>query len=266
MPETPIPLDELQRTIIEYYDGPDRDPEQNNGAFYLPPEPVMRSLTGGDRRIPLVVLVHGGAWKMPGSYAAFAHLSRQVAARGRAVFNVEYRRLGSGGGWPKTFWDATRIVDFIPTLLERYPQLDPGDVTLAGHSSGGQLAVYAGTRTRGYHPTRIVSLAGPLNMVRAVSDGDRAIVAALGGEPDEVPQRYARVDPIQNVNPKVQVTALHGVDDGVVKAHNSVDYIEALNAAGGDGTLILLDGQKHGTFLESENPAFGTIVDLLAGV
>src|SRR5690606_12185006 len=130
-------LDELQRTIIEYYDGPDCDPEQNNGAFYLPPEPVARSLTGGGHRIPLVVLVHGGAWKMPGSYAAFAHLSRQVAARGRDVINVVSRPLGPVAGSAEPLADASRIAVFSPSLLERHPQLGPGDVTLAEHPSGG---------------------------------------------------------------------------------------------------------------------------------
>ncbi|WP_372493184.1 hypothetical protein [Gordonia alkaliphila] len=49
-----------------------------------------------------------------------------------------------------------------------------------------------------YRPTSVVSLAGPLDMRTAVKLGDDRIVRALGGTPEEVPERYTSVDPIQN--------------------------------------------------------------------
>ncbi|MFT3716404.1 MAG: alpha/beta hydrolase [Gordonia sp. (in: high G+C Gram-positive bacteria)] len=250
---------EVTRTVVTYDDGPDADPEQDFGALYLPPGPLEPG------SVPLVVLVHGGAWKLPGSAGAVVHVARDLAARGTAVYNIEYRRIGAGGGWPETFDDVARAVDFTPRLLAEHPEL-AGAVTVAGHSSGAQLATWAGTRgSPAFRPDRVVSLAGPLDMATAVADGDEAIVEALGGTPAQVPDRYARVDPIRNLAPGVPVLAVHGTDDRIVLPHCSENYVSALNDAGGDGRQVLLDGAHHTSFLEPDDPHYPRILDLIAG-
>ena len=68
------------------------DPSQF-GELYLP------------ARIPLatVVVIHGGYWVDGFVAEAMQPMCRALQADGYAVWNLEYRRIGGGGGWPMTF-------------------------------------------------------------------------------------------------------------------------------------------------------------------
>lgn len=54
-------------------------------------------------------------------------LSADLTARGWAVWNLEYRPVGAGGGWPATFRDVATGVDLLDLLAERHA-LDLGRV------------------------------------------------------------------------------------------------------------------------------------------
>ena len=64
----------------------------------------------GDGPHGVAVVIHGGFWRARYSRKLNRGLSRALAARGWAAWNIEYRRLGrlSGGGWPNTFDDVGR--------------------------------------------------------------------------------------------------------------------------------------------------------------
>ena len=57
-------------------------------------------LPGGDGPHPVAVVLHGGFWRAQHGCRQTRPLCRDLAARGWAAWNVEYRRLGrlSGGG------------------------------------------------------------------------------------------------------------------------------------------------------------------------
>ncbi|GAA2062530.1 alpha/beta hydrolase family protein [Williamsia deligens] len=243
------------------------DPRQNYGDLYLPPGEHPRD------SLPLVVLVHGGGWASRFGAATFDPLARAVASHGIAVYNIEYRRLGSGGGWPTTFTDVAAATDFVPTLDRENPEIDASSSVIVGHSAGAQLAVWVGTRGRLqarqvgseplWQPTRIISLAGPLNMRLAAERGDSRVVRILGGTPATVPDRYRTVDPIENIDPTVPVLAVHGTRDTVVPPVQSQTYVAAVDRADGRATLRLLPGQTHSALVTRGSPAFPTVVDLI---
>jgi acetyl esterase/lipase len=247
---------------------PPPDPRQNYGDLYLPAGAHARD------SLPLVVLIHGGGWTSRYSAATFDPLARAVAAKGLAVFNIEYRRLGSGGGWPTTFTDVAAATDFVPTLDRENPVIDASSSTVVGHSAGAQLAVWVGTRGRLrtqqigseplWQPNRIVSLAGPLNMRLAAQRGDSRVVRILGGTPAQVPDRYRTVDPIENIDPTVPVLVVHGTADTVVPPTQSLTYVDAVKRADGHVALRLLPGQSHAALVAKGSPAFPTVVDLIA--
>ncbi len=243
------------------------DPKQNWGDLYLPAGPQQLN------SIALVVLIHGGAWASDLGAGLFDPFARDLAARGLAVYNIEYRRLGSGGGWPTTFEDVAHALDNVVSINTRFPQLETGDSVVVGHSAGAQLAVWAGTRHRlapgdigsnpRFRPTKVISLAGPLDMVQAVANGDNNVVRALGGTPASVPARYASVDPIQNIDPGTPVVAIHGTADAVVLPSLSKRYVDAVRRDNGNGKLILLDGVTHTSIVSPKSPSYGRILDII---
>ena len=78
------------------------DPAQF-GDLYLPPPPGPH---------PVVILLHGGCWQAQYSLTHVGQLGAALRQAGLAVWNLEYRRLGNGGGWPTTFRDVAREQTF----------------------------------------------------------------------------------------------------------------------------------------------------------
>ena len=243
------------------------DPEQNWADLYLP------SGAQAEDSVPLAVLIHGGSWQSELGADIFDPLARELASRGMAVYNIEYRRVGSGGGWPTTFSDVADALDHVIEGDRQFPQITTDDEVVVGHSAGAQLAVWGGTRHRldddevgsrpAFRPTRVVSIAGPLDMVYAATHGDDRIVTAVGGTPREVPDRYALVDPIQNIDPGTPVIALHGTDDTTVSPENSSRYVHAVEQQAGSARLVLLEGENHVSVVSDDSPAYPTVLDTI---
>src|SRR5215212_5319226 len=102
---------------------------------------------GGTGSHPLVVLIHGGCFKADYATAQdFGAMADALKADGIASWNIEYRRLGNpGGGWPGTYLDVGRAIDHLRRIASAY-NLDLARVVVLGHSAGGHLAMWSGTR------------------------------------------------------------------------------------------------------------------------
>lgn len=245
-----------------------RDDAQNWADVFLP------AGHHADGSVPLVVLIHGGSWLSQVGADSFVTFSRRLAERGLAVYNVEYRRVGSGGGWPTTFEDVAAALDFVPTIQQAIPQISTRNAIVVGHSAGGQLAMWGGTRHKldstevganpRFRPVGVVSLAGPLDMRTAVRLGDDRIVRALGGEPSQVADRYASVDPIQNIDVGTPTIAMVGADDHVVPPVLSENYVNATRAAGGQATFVLLPNTDHGLIVDPTSTAFPVVLETIS--
>src|ERR1700722_10063947 len=88
-----------------------------------------------------VVVIHGGFWRARYGLSLGRPLAADLAARGYAAWNLEYRRSGGGGGWPATFADVAGGIDLLATV-----PVDTSRVVAVGHSAGGQLGVWAAGR------------------------------------------------------------------------------------------------------------------------
>jgi acetyl esterase/lipase len=158
-------------------------------------------------------LIHGGFWRQKYSCELEHRVARDLAGRGWQVWNVEYRRVNGGGGWPGTF-------DDIRTALE----LARADVAI-GHSAGGHLAVWAAAE--GLAP-RAVAQAGVVDLARACALGlsDHAVHELLGGAPEEHPDRYAQADPARRLPIDAKLLLVHGARDEEVPVEISRDFAE----------------------------------------
>lgn len=180
-------------------------------------------------------MVHGGYWKAIWNLIHTGHLCVDLAARGIATWNVEYRRVGDvGGGYPGTVEDVGRAVEFVRGLGPRYP-LDLERVALLGHSAGGHLALLNAKRI----PLRAVLPVAAVSDVEAVlrsGGGDGAAAAFLGGA------SAADASPIRRAPIGVPTILVHGTEDDTIPFDDSVRYAEA---AGGEARLVALEGAGH---------------------
>lgn len=91
----------------------------------------------------VVVVIHGGFWKAPYDASLGRPLAASLAANGWTAWNLEYRRVGNGGGYPATLDDIAAGIDALAAVNG----LDLTTVITLGHSAGGHLAVWAAGRS-----------------------------------------------------------------------------------------------------------------------
>jgi acetyl esterase/lipase len=180
-------------------------------------------------------------------------LAADLTRRGRAAWNIEYRRLGrmQGGGWPATFDDVAAAIDHLAELDDA--RLDLGSVAAVGHSAGGQLALWAAARSGARVPIRrVVGQAAVCDLANA---GERAH-ALMGGTLDEVPERYARADPMRLLPLGLPVLLVHGADDETVPLIRSRRYAQAAHKAGDAVELVEPSRGGHRVHLDPRSQAW----------
>ena len=226
-------------------------------------------LPGGAGPHPVVVLIHGGSWSSRYGRIVMRALAGDLVRGGWAVWNIEYRRLGNGGGWPETFADVAAAIDLLAGVGA---PLDLDRVCLIGHSAGGHLALWAAGR--GALPAgapgaisgapvvrfqRVIAQAGVCDLAGgyAMWHGG-AVKALMGGSPGDLPERYAVADPLANVPVPSPVLLVHGVLDEVVSVKLSRNYARAALAAGASVELAEIQGQagRHRAHVDPRGEAW----------
>ena len=221
-----------------------------------PSQYVELTLPAGSPR-GVVVVIHGGFWKAAYDLSLGRPLAVDLVSHGWAALNIEYRRVGNGGGVPATLEDVRAA---IATLEDT--DLDLTRVVTLGHSAGGHLAAWAGARVEVV--THVISQAGVLDLVAADHDGlgGGAVRAFLGHGATEAD---VEVDPRQHLPLGVPVWCVHGADDDTVPVSQSRDYVAAATAAGAQATMVEVAGD-HFVVIDPTADAWRRTLAILDGI
>ena len=253
---------------------------QQFGDLYVPIEPGL---------YPIVILIHGGYWRARYGLDLMNSLAEDLAKRGYAAWNIEYRRVGNpGGGWPGTFLDVALATDFLRKLAPSY-KLDLQRVVPIGHSAGGHLALWLAARPRiplfvnnsplagSQQPgdneetatppmlAGAISLAGVVDLEMAwrlhLSNG--AVVGLLGGSFTDVPERYTAASPAAMLPLGVPQVLIHGTNDDSVPLQVSQAYTKAARAVNDPVTYIELEGVDHFDVIDPHSHAWAITMNEL---
>jgi acetyl esterase/lipase len=209
---------------------------------------------------PVTVVIHGGFWRAKWGKAVTKPICADLVRRGVAAWNIEYRRIGrgQGGGWPATFDDVAAAIDHLATVAGG--RLDLDRLAVVGHSAGGQLALWAASRRDARVPFRRVAAQA------AVCDlgSARAAYELMGGSPEQVPERYAAVDPMRLIPLGVPIRLIHGVDDATVPIRHSREFAEAARAAGDHVELVEPRPGGHRTHIDPRTAAWAAAAEFVA--
>jgi acetyl esterase/lipase len=246
------------------------------GDLYLP---------SGSGPHPTIILIHGGYWRARYDLNLMNSLAEDLATRGFAAWNIEYRRVGNqGGGWPGTFLDVARATDYLQVIASTY-MLDLQRLVPIGHSAGGHLAFWLAARPRIHDgdplagssikeddatsgpliPQGAISLAGVLDLMMAwrLHLSSDAVVELLGGTPSEVPERYTSASPAALLPLGIPQVLIHGTADTNVPLEISQSYAQAAKAAHDNVTLFELPGVDHFDVINPRTPAWATTIESL---
>ncbi|MEU1039114.1 alpha/beta hydrolase family protein [Streptomyces sp. NPDC005551] len=233
-----------------------------HGSYGEHPHQVYDAWPAADPAAPLVILLHGGYWRYDRMHLTpfAAYLARQ----GFSVLLPGFRRSGGAGGYPETFDDIARIVDTLPEG-RRY--------VLAGHCSGGHLALWCAARGllpqdspwyTNRLPDAVLALAPLTDLAATRRDGlsDDAALQLLGGE-GTFEERLPLVDPLGLLkgtgSTGVRTVLLHGEVDEEVPLSQFADYA----AVHRDLETVVLPGTGHYTLIEPDAPAARAVADTL---
>lgn len=220
------------------------------GELYLPGEPGP---------YPVAILIHGGYWRARYALDLMNGLGEDLARRGIAAWNIEYRRVGNpGGGWPGTFLDVARAADYLREIAASY-ELDLQRVVPIGHSAGGHLALWLAARPRIPAQSPIaprseplplagtISLAGVLDLKLAyqLHLSNDAVVGLLDAKLTDEPGRYAEASPASLLPLSVPQVLIHGTADENVPIQVSREYAAAARAAGDAVEYFESEGVDH---------------------
>lgn len=235
------------------------------------------SLPDATPALGTVVVIHGGFWLSEYGADLGAPLAADLARRGYVAWNLEYRRVGNGGGWPATLQDVADGIDHLAELAKTEPRIELDHVAALGHSAGGQLAVWAMARgglpsgAPGVSPVvrlaGAVAQAGVLDLRYAAQTGVGGTAEAdlLGGTPSRVPDRYALASPIERLPIHLPVRCIHSKADQNVPFSQSTRYVAAAGKVGDDAQLVEVSGD-HFTLIDPTSAAWRAAVDSLPPV
>jgi acetyl esterase/lipase len=235
-------------------------------------------LPKGEGPFPVIIVVHGGCW-----YSPYADLKNTAAIadalrdEGYATYNVEYRRFdNAGGGWPNTILDVGKAIDYLRILAPKF-NLDLNKVVSYGHSAGGHLAFWLGTRNQRIEgddlyienplPIKGIVGVGSINdlvefeKIDTSTCGEVVVVKLMGGKVEVQPKRYQEASPILNLplgTPQILIT---GESDNIVPSYLGEAYTKAAKEAGDNVKHIVVKDAAHHEYNAPEKPPYQHILN-----
>ena len=238
---------------------------------------VPRDATGP---LPCVTYVHGGGWRMGNKHQ---QTGVPLTSHGYVVASINHRPSDEAI-FPAQIFDCKAAIRFLRANSARY-HIDPKHIGIWGDSSGGHLAALLGTS--GDVPelegdvgdnlkesSRIQAACvyyGPIDFVALMSQKSdihrgefpAAPEAALLGGPTA-----ERLELAKMANPLTYVSKddppfliVHGSRDVRVPIEQSQSLKEALNKAGVEATLQMIEGAPHGFNKQQEATAFPYVLE-----
>ena len=240
-------------------------------------------LPEGSGPFPLVINIHGGAFRFGGKEMLDTPIAQALLKEGIAVATINYRLSGEAK-FPAAVLDAKAAVRFLRANAAKY-HLDGGKFIAFGQSAGGNLASILGTsggvpefddaslghaevssKVQGvidwFGPTDFSQMdaqaqeQGCPDSARQHGEADSPEAMYLGGLPKDVPDLVAKSNPMTYITPDDPPFLLQkGEKDCVVPVGQSHILFEALKAGGVKAEFDLLEGAGHGD-MGSPTPKF----------
>ena len=189
------------------------------------------------------LFVHGGGFR-EGDKAHYGSVAEPFIKRGVITVTTSYRLTGSGAHYPDQPDDVKNAVKWIFENIRQYGG-DPGNIHVAGHSAGAVLSADIGVDR-----TWLTDMGMPEEILKSmipISGPYDIRVKRRPGQLDAyapTPALREQSSPILKINAPVPAAlVVTGSEEEYVKP--SLDFANALKAAGVDAHYLLLEGEDH---------------------
>lgn len=214
-------------------------------------------LPDGEPPYPVVVVIHGGAFRAHFDRTIMEPVAIDLTRRGYATWNIEFRRTDCGGGPSTTTDDIARAVAHLAVLDA---PLDLERTVVLGHSSGGYLALWAAALPVVH---RVVALAAVCDLRLIATDPQTPYARFAGGMPDEVPDAYDALDLTRRFPSHAAIEMLCGLDDGALRLRENREFFAAATARGEAVSYQELADTEHFSFMDPSTGAWRASVEAI---
>jgi acetyl esterase/lipase len=236
-------------------------------------------LPQGSGPFPVAVLVHGGCWTSKfGGITQLRNMAGALAARGIAVWNVEYRRSDeAGGGYPGTYQDMHAALELL-TKQAPARKLDLKRMVAVGHSAGGQLVQWMAGRAK-IPASSPLYRANPLPVPNVISLGGLAdlrneaalIKSSCGRDTVELAGTPSRERPDVFVDTNAAELAPNGSRTWLVTGELDTispprvahDYAARVRKLGDAAEVVILPGASHYDEVAATSPAWPQVLGVI---
>lgn len=218
----------------------------------------------GDGPFPLVVCIHGGAWRI-GDKSKFDPVISRLAEHGFAAATINYR-FAPQYKFPSQLDDARAAVQFLRGHAHAY-RCDPNRVAAYGESAGAHLSLLLGLMddlpgATPQHPAWkvecVVSYDAPTDLPHLALPAitrlllekrfhttlEASLADFLGQE--DLPAKLATASPLTYVSKDAPpILTFHGTLDPIVPIQQAYTLHAALKAAGVRQELTPVEGGMH---------------------
>jgi acetyl esterase/lipase len=229
-------------------------------------------MPAGKGPFPVVLMVHGGCWRSNvAKVTIMSYAAADLASRGIAVWNIEYRGVDRpGGGYPGTFQDVAAGAEALRGIAASH-HLEIGRVVALGHSAGGHLVFWLAGRpslprtsvlwsARPLPIAGVVSLGGVPDLTTAGEACGEDTVKSLVGEPSA-----ARPDVLADTSPTVlhlraRSVVVNGEEDPIALPSTARAFVAKMAARGVRVDQIASPDTGHVELIAPGTPAWATAV------
>jgi acetyl esterase/lipase len=221
-------------------------------------------LPPGKPRAPLIVWVHGGAWR---SGSKNSMPLGKLVAEGYAVASVDYR-LSTEAKFPAQIHDLKAAIRFLRGHGQEW-KLPTKKILVAGDSAGGHLAALVGVsngnaelegdvgddRAQSSNVQGIISFYGAANLTTILNQSTPhglsvrvpALELLLGDLPTNAPALARLASPVFHVKKNAPpLLLLHGDQDPQMPVNQALELAGAYQKAGAPVRLEIVHGAAHG--------------------
>jgi acetyl esterase/lipase len=240
---------------------------------------------GNQSNLPLIIWVHGGAWRLNDKYADMSYMKKTIAGilqKGYALASIDYRHSTSAV-FPAQIKDCMQAIQFLHNNASQY-KLDRSKFVLMGFSAGAHLAsllalslnnnvseFYPGSKPA-FAIKAVLDFYGPSDLLMFYSNAhpgpdDSNIGILLGASPLLRPDIARKASPVTYVDKNdPPFLIVHGELDDAVPPTQSHLLKSWLDVAGVKNEILVVKGAPHyGEIFDSDpvrEKVFAFLADL----
>ncbi len=229
---------------------------------------MLRPKDRGEKPLPVVVFIHGGAWRGGSRDGGIPQLAPLAATGQYAGVSAGYRLTGEAI-WPAQIHDCKAAIRWVRANAKKY-NLAPEKIGVWGNSAGGHLVSLLGTSggvkelegangspDQSSRVTCVVDFCGPSDFIEFARFKRTAMPATASPQSPESlllgGPVFEKKDLARQASPVTYASAddppfliVHGTDDPLVPYNQAELLYAALKKAGARPLLVKIEGGGHG--------------------